>query len=58
MTDINRVVEVLREMDRTQARTDRLGGREVAWHYYRDDVEDALGLERGALYTDDGGDEE
>ena len=48
---ITRIVEVLRDMDRTQQETDEDGGREVAWYYYRDQVEDALGLERGTLDT-------
>lgn len=38
-------------MDRTQRQTDEDGGREVAWYYFRDAIEDALGLERGALDT-------
>lgn len=46
------LVGVLRGMDRQQKRTDEGGGREIAWYYYRADVEDALGLPRGHLDTD------
>lgn len=45
------LIKVLREMDRAQTTTDEDGGREVAWYYYRGAVEDAMGLERGALDT-------
>jgi hypothetical protein len=48
---IARLVELLQDMDRTQQETDEDGGREVAWYYYRDQVEDALGVERGTLDT-------
>ena len=48
---ITRLVEVLRDMARTQQETDEDGGREVAWYYYRDQIEDVLGVERGALDT-------
>lgn len=48
---IARLVELLRDMDCTQQQTDEDGGREVAWYYYRDQIEDALGLERGGLDT-------
>lgn len=43
------LVRLLREMDRTQRETDESGGTEVAWYYYRDQIEDLLGLSRGAL---------
>lgn len=49
--DINRLIKVLRELDAEQQRTESLGGREIAWYYYRDDVEAALNLEPGALDT-------
>ena len=45
------LIKLLRDMDRTQRETDEDGGREVAWYYYRDGIEDALGLDRGALET-------
>lgn len=48
---IARLVEVLQDMDRTQQQTDEDGGREVAWYYYRDQIEDALGITRGTLDT-------
>jgi hypothetical protein len=48
---IGRLVELLQDMDRTQQETDEGGGREVAWYYYRDQIEDALGVERGTLDT-------
>lgn len=50
---ITRLTEVLREMDSTQQEADENGDREVAWYYYRDQVEDAMGLDRGALDTGD-----
>jgi hypothetical protein len=46
---MTKVIAALREMDSTQQETDEYGGAEVAWYYYRDQVEDALGLDRGAL---------
>lgn len=46
-----RLAKLLRDMDETQRETDEDGGREVAWYYYRDQIEDALGLGRGALDT-------
>jgi hypothetical protein len=48
---IAHLVELLQNMDRTQQETDEDGGREVAWYYYRDRIEDALGVERGTLDT-------
>lgn len=48
---ITRLVQLLQDMDRTQRQTDEDGGREVAWYYFRDAIEDALGLERGTLNT-------
>lgn len=55
-------VEALRDLDAQQKETDYDGAAEVAWYYSRGAVEDALGLERGALDTgdydpDDEGDE-
>jgi hypothetical protein len=49
---LEKVVSLLRDMDRQQTETDEEGGREVAWYYSRNDVEDALGLERGTLRAD------
>lgn len=46
-----KLVELLRDMDATQAETEWRGEREIAWYYQRDAIEDALGLERGALDT-------
>lgn len=43
------LVSLLQEMDRTQRETDQAGQREIAWYYFRDRVEDALGLARGTL---------
>lgn len=43
------LVELLREMDEKQYETDESGGAEIAWYYYRDSIEDLLGLERGTL---------
>lgn len=47
--NVQQVIRLLREMDQTQAETDENGGREIAWYYYRDDLERALGLDNGAL---------
>lgn len=47
-----RLTELLRELDSTQRETDEEGGAEVAWYYYRDKIEDAMGLDRGALDTE------
>lgn len=44
-----RVVELLREMDRLEQEKDRDGNAEQPWWYMRDSLEDALGLERGGL---------
>lgn len=46
-----RLVELLRNMDRTQRETDEDGGRKFAWYYCREEIEDALGLGRGGLDT-------
>jgi hypothetical protein len=48
---IESVVRILRDMDHTQNATEWAGGPEIAWYYMRDRVEDALGLERGALFS-------
>lgn len=50
-TQRGELVELLRGMDRTQRETDEDGGREVAWYYYRDQIEDALSVDRGTLDT-------
>lgn len=49
--NVERLVTLMRELDAEQQKTDWFGGREVAWYYWRDDIEDALGLEPGALDT-------
>lgn len=41
---INRVVEILRTMYRVQAEADLAGDREVACWYYKEDLENALGV--------------
>lgn len=51
------VVTLLREMSAQQYRTDLEGGREIAWWYWRGDVERALGLEPGTLHPRDEEDE-
>lgn len=51
LPDMRKLFTVLRGMDREQRRTDASGGRECAWYYRRDDVEDALGWPRGTLDT-------
>lgn len=43
------VAMVLARMDHQQQVTDERGGRELAWYYYREEVEQALGVPRGAL---------
>lgn len=45
------LIPLLRALDQTQQQTDEEGGAEIAWYYFRDAVEDALGLDRGALDT-------
>jgi len=45
------VIQALRDIDWQQKETDWSGGAEIAWYYGRDSIEDALGLERGALDT-------
>lgn len=45
------LISLLRALDETQRETDEEGGAEVAWYYFRDKVEDVLGLDRGALDT-------
>lgn len=54
LLQVEETITLLREMDRTQQETDESGGREVAWYYFREQFEDALGLDRGALDTDMG----
>lgn len=44
-----RLVWLLRQMDLQQNVTDLAGQREVAWYYWRDQVEEFLGLDPGAL---------
>lgn len=47
--DIIQLVVLLRAMDTAQNEITESGGSEVAWYGYRDLLEDALGLVRGAL---------
>lgn len=49
--DLPALIRLLQEMDHQQTVTDELGQREIAWYYWRDGVEDALGIERGTLDT-------
>lgn len=49
--NVERLVTLMRELDAEQQKTDWFGGREIAWYYYRGDVEAALNLEPGALDT-------
>lgn len=49
--NIARLVEILREMDRQQAKTLALGDREIAWLWYRADIETILELAPGTLDT-------
>lgn len=42
--DAEKVIALLTEMNAVQTRTDKLGGREIAWHYWRGEVAKALGL--------------
>jgi len=46
------LIRLLREMDSVQQETDEEGGTEVAWYYYRDEIETALGLPPGSLNTE------
>lgn len=46
---IAQLAALLRSMDSQQRDTDDAGQREVAWYYYRDEIEDMMGLPRGAL---------
>lgn len=47
--DRREVIRLLQEMNAQQEKTDRLGYREVAWYYWRDEVEVALGCEPGTI---------
>ena len=49
------LIEALIEMDRIQNETDEDGEREIAWYYWRDDIEDILQIPRGTLNTYDFG---
>lgn len=51
LKSLNTLIDLLTAMDRTQAKTDDAGEREIAWYWFRNDIEDALGLPRGALNT-------
>ncbi len=48
---VAKLTELLLDLDAVQTKTDHEGGREVAWYYQRDAIEDAMGLARGALNT-------
>jgi hypothetical protein len=50
---VAQVAEVLLRMDAEQQRIDDEGDAELAWYYYREEVEDALGLPSGALDSAD-----
>lgn len=43
------LVKELRRMDHQQQTTDEFGGAELAWYYWRGDIERLLGLDPGAL---------
>lgn len=45
------LVGLLREVDAAQIREDEEGDAEVAWFYFREAIEDTMGLDRGALNT-------
>lgn len=47
-----RVYEAIRHLDHIQDHTDQEGGRESAWLYNREEVEDLLGLPNGPYYWD------
>ena len=42
---------ILRDMDEAQQKADEDGSREIAWYAFREKIEDAMGLRRGALDT-------
>ena len=46
---VMRLIMELRAMDLQQQLTDEHGGRELAWYYWRGDVEEILGLDPGTL---------
>lgn len=48
--DLPALVKTLRELDHQQQRTDWIGDREVAWYYWRNEVELALGYAPGSLF--------
>jgi hypothetical protein len=45
----NDLINALREMDAQQQETDEGGGREIAWYYWRETIEDILEVPRGTL---------
>lgn len=49
MINILELTTALRDMDRQQQLTDHDGGREIAWYYWREQIETILGLPPGAL---------
>jgi hypothetical protein len=50
--DLPALTRALRELDHQQQRTDWIGDREVAWYYWRVDVERALSYADGELFPD------
>lgn len=50
-SDVRTLIILLRDMDRQQTETVERGEREIAWYYFRDEIEDLLGLARGSLDT-------
>lgn len=46
---INQLTILLYSMDRQQRDTCDAGQSEIAWYYYRDEIEDVMGLPRGSL---------
>lgn len=47
-----RVYDAIRHIDHVQDHTDQEGGREDAWRYNREEVENLLGLPNGPYYWD------
>ena len=45
----NDLINALREMDAQQQETDAGGEAEIAWYYWRETIEDILGVARGTL---------
>lgn len=58
VVDYVALVRVLFDMDRQQQQTIRNGDREIAWIYYKGDVEKALGFGPGELFPEPEDDDE